>query len=126
VNDNLALNVGDVLLRRKLLGFWHPGVAVGPDAVFHNTPERGEHLSSVAQFAAGESIEVRPTGADPRSVIARARDALSRPRRYNLATRNCEHTVSEILWGFAKSPTFVCAGAVILLALATYLVFRGR
>lgn len=126
MNYNHVLTIGDLLSRPKLLGLMeHYGVVVGPNAIFHNTPQKGEHVSPMADFAAGEKVKVRRTGADPWGVIARLRKALARPQKYDLATRNCEHTVTEVLSGIPKSPTFVVV-ALIAVAVVLYLFFRGR
>jgi hypothetical protein len=97
--------IGDLLIRDKALGiFDHIGVVVAPNTVLQNTPERGEHLAPVEEFAAGQPIKVRLTGADSSRVAARARKILANAKAYNPFSRNCEHTASEVLHGVAKSP----------------------
>jgi hypothetical protein len=101
-----AINIGDILTKRKLLGLIeHRGVVIGDDTVLHNTPQRGEHAVTVADFAGGQAITVKPTGADPSVVSARSREILAKPRRYNPLRRNCEHTASDASRGDAESPT---------------------
>ena len=71
---NHAPAIGDLLIRDKALGiFDHIGVVVASNLVLQNTPERGEHIALVQEFAAGQPIKVQRTGADPSCVIARAR-----------------------------------------------------
>lgn len=108
--------VGDLLMRPKALGIVeHVGIIVGADAVYHNTPERGEHVSSVAEFAAGKPVNAVATGVEPASVLNRVQGALSRPKKYCPVTRNCEHSVSEVLLGIAKSPQLL--GIIVPLAI---------
>ena len=48
---------GDILLRRK--GFvLHKGIALGNGRVFHNTPIKGEHVSTEEHFRAGHRMYV--------------------------------------------------------------------
>jgi hypothetical protein len=112
--------IGDVLVREKALGiFNHVGVLVAPNTVLQNTPEKGEHLAAVPEFAAGQPIKVLPTGANPSGVIARARRVLSNAKPYHPISRNCEHTATEVVRGFARSPQllfFVGLAIVIMLA----------
>ena len=105
MNYNSALSVGDVLVRPKFFGLVpHVGVLVGSNAVLTNTPAKGEHLSTLQDFSTGETITVRPSGAEPAGVIARAQKVLASPKRYNAVRRNCQHTVTEIVQGVAESP----------------------
>jgi hypothetical protein len=111
------LKIGDIVSRLKFPGVRHVGVVVGPDAVCHNTPERGEHVSTIAEFAAGQEIAVKHSGITPAVIIANAKRILANPKRYDAAVRNCEHTVSEILSGIAESSAVAVCGIVgILLA----------
>jgi len=92
---------GDVLSRRK--GFvMHRGIALGDGRVLHNTPFRGEHVTTEAEFAAGKRIYVTPL--DPQH----RRDVLARAARhgdgYHLFNNNCEHTVSRTVSGVPESP----------------------
>jgi len=81
---------GDVVARRKGL-VMHHGVVLADGRILHNTPRRGEHVSSLAEFRSGRRIHrVGSTG---------ARGTYSEGRRYNLFTNNCEHTVSRYTRG---------------------------
>jgi hypothetical protein len=118
-------SIGDMLMRPKALSIVnHVGVAVGNDAVFHNTPERGEHVSSIAEFAAGKAVNAVSTGAEPMSVMTRVRRALSMPKKYCPVTRNCEHSVSDALSGKAKSPQLSALLAVVVV-LAILAIIAG-
>lgn len=114
--------VGDMLFRPKMNGFIeHEGIVVGPDLVLDNTPEKGEHLGTITEFAAGEKVRVQRTNANQSDVMRRAQQVLSRRKNYNAAFRNCQHTVSEVLTGTAQSATvallFLCGGLLLLIAL---------
>ncbi|NBC22867.1 MAG: hypothetical protein GVY21_05265 [Gammaproteobacteria bacterium] len=85
---------GDVVARRKGL-VMHHGVVLADGRILHNTPRRGEHVSTLAEFGKGHRIyRVGSTG---------ARRAYSEGRRYNLFTNNCEHTVSRYTHGRPSS-----------------------
>jgi hypothetical protein len=108
---------GDILSRRK--GFvMHRGIALGDGRVLHNTPFRGEHIATEAEFSAGKRVYV--TRLDPmhrRTVLDRARE---HGDGYHLFNNNCEHTVSRTVSGVPESPQLrgivggVLAGGLVL------------
>jgi hypothetical protein len=113
--DPASIRVGDILSRPKCYGVvQHIGICVGHDLVLSNMPEKGEHLSSVEEFCDGEPLSIRPSGADPVFVIARARKILSNPRRYHAVFRNCQHTTNEAAFGVAKSPAMKSGMSIAL------------
>lgn len=120
-----SLSIGAFLLRPKLLGISHVGVWMGGGAVFHNAPDRGEHISSVAEFANGEKIRVEPTRADPMAVVARVRSKLRQPRGYDLISNNCEHAANHVVIGRAFSGQLRVAAVVVALGII-YLALRKR
>jgi hypothetical protein len=125
MNYNFAIGIGDVLARPKFFGLvQHLGVLVGYNLVLTNTPERGEHIATLHEFSANEQITVHRTGADPSTVVARARGILARPKRYDPVLRNCQHTVNEIVKGVAESPLVRCAGLLGLIGLIYFTVRR--
>lgn len=125
MNYNQTISVGDWVMRPKFFGLLeHIGVFLGNNMVYHNTPERGEHVSTLREFSAGQPVKVQRTGAEPSSVIARAKKALANPKEYDAARRNCQHTASEIVYGVAKSPFVVTC--VILLAVILLVMFLTR
>ena len=116
-------SIGDLLVRPKAFGIVkHVGVLVAHNTVLQNTPEKGEHLTTMAEFAAGAPVTVLPTGAHPSHVMARARQILARAKAYNPLARNCEHTATEAVRGVAKSPQllFFAAFAVIIALLVIF------
>lgn len=108
---------GDILARRKGL-VMHRGVALGDGRVLHNTPWRGEHIASEADFAAGQRVYVERVAREQRALALRHADSGS-VRDYNLLTNNCEHTVTRATTGRAHSPQLrgivagVAAGAIV-------------
>ena len=97
---------GDVVSRRKGL-VMHRGIALGDGRVLHNTPGRGEHISSEHEFAAGHRVHVRSGSLeDRRRALAHAEHFERSPsgRRYHLFGNNCEHTVHRATSGEPRSP----------------------
>ena len=95
---------GDVIARRKGLVV-HKGVVLEDGSVLHNMPERGEHVSSISEFADGRRVEVRPQPLDVRrNAVRRAESVLRAPRTYDLLGHNCDHTVTRLTEGRPRSP----------------------
>ncbi len=104
-------------MRPKIQGFvTHMSTVVGHGLVLHNTPEKGEHIATVEEFAAGQPVAVKQTGANPQAVVERARKIVSNPQGYHPVKRNCEHTVFEVVYGIAKSPQFIFWASVAIVA----------
>jgi len=90
--------------RRKGL-VMHRGIALGDGRVLHNTPLRGEHICSEAEFRAGKRMYTANLDGDVRHRTLRRAHAHAREGRgYNLLTNNCEHTVSRTMHGRSHSP----------------------
>jgi len=106
---------GDILARRKAF-VMHKGIALGDGRVLHNTPWRGEHVSTEREFLAGKRLRVTRLDAQARRRALGAAQQSS--RRYNLFTNNCEHTVNRATTGKATSPQLqgwlVGAGVAVL------------
>ena len=49
------LNIGDVLLRRKLL-VMHVGIYLGEDCVLHSSPSKGQQKTSLDMFRKGGEV----------------------------------------------------------------------
>lgn len=116
------LNAGDIVSRRKGL-VMHRGVALGDGRILHNTPTRGEHISSEAEFRAGRRLYVQNSAASPHVQALRNRRSHP-PRKYNVLTNNCEHTVSRTSHGRAESPQLRAWVLGTGLALATFALTR--
>jgi hypothetical protein len=120
---NYIPTIGDLLVRPKAGGLInHVGVLVAHNTVLQNTPDKGEHVATVAEFAAGTPVKVVSTGVPPSLVVARAREILARAKSYHPFARNCEHTATEAVVGVAKSPQllFYVALAVIVTLLVIF------
>ncbi|MEZ5559470.1 MAG: hypothetical protein R3E86_13125 [Pseudomonadales bacterium] len=92
---------GDVVARRKGL-VMHKGVVLPDGNILHNTPGRGEHVSSPREFSAGRRLYV--TSRRDQHPGWRPGVAPRTGARYNLFTNNCEHTVSRATHGQPESP----------------------
>ncbi len=111
------------LLRRRKGPVMHTGVSLGDGRVLHNTPGRGEHVSTLEDFAKGKTIRVSPGSADARVRIqALDEDDLQRP--YNLFVNNCEHTASRVTDGRPSSPQLKKIAVEALIGAALLLVLR--
>ena len=95
---------GDIVSRRKG-PVMHKGIALGDGQVFHNTPFRGEHVSTEREFRRGHRLHVERLDSTERQRVLQAARAAS-PHRYNLFANNCEHTVSRARTGVAGSQQF--------------------
>lgn len=90
---------GDVVARRKGL-VMHHGVVLSDGRVLHNTPRRGEHISTLDDFRRGRRVyRVGRAGVGMASLVPAAVPL----RHYNLFTNNCEHTVSRLTEGRPRS-----------------------
>jgi hypothetical protein len=98
-----GLRPGDVVSRPKG-PVTHVGVVVDGGGVLHNTPGRGEHVSSVAAFAAGRPLRVERHAESDRHRLAAAASGHGPRGRYHLLANNCEHLVSRVRDGRADSP----------------------
>ena len=117
MNHQSYLAIGTLLLRPKFLAIIQPqGVVVGHNAVLHNTPDKGEHVSTFGEFASGQPVHASASEADPCEVTNRARQVLSNPRPYDLFARNCQHTASALIRGVAKSP-WIAMGVILVLVI---------
>ena len=104
--------VGDIVARRKGL-VMHKGLMVGADKVLHNTPLRGEHVSSLQDFARGRRVRRE---AQVQTTVAHAHPQAPR-RSYHLLRNNCEHTVYRAVGETARSPQLRAWGLGAALAL---------
>ena len=113
---------GDVVSRRKGV-VMHRGLVMADGRILHNTPGRGEHLSSLEEFQSGRRLHVQRRALDERRrALAQAR--AQQAGRYNLFTNNCEHTVHRAASGKAHSPQLRGWVAGIGLAGATMALTR--
>jgi hypothetical protein len=96
---------GDIVSRRK--GFvMHKGLVLRDGRILHNTPFHGEHVCSEEEFRAGKRLHVSRQSMEARQRALRAAGN-HQSRSYNLLTNNCEHTVTRVAHGEARSPQLV-------------------
>lgn len=113
---------GDIVARRK--GFlMHQGVVLRDGTVLHNTPLRGEHVSTEAEFRRGKPMRVRRLDEAQRGNTLRYAEQGAR-RGYNLFTNNCEHTVTRAAGGCAESPQLVTWAAAVGTAAVAFALTR--
>ncbi|MBV1905992.1 MAG: lecithin retinol acyltransferase family protein [Pseudomonadales bacterium] len=95
---------GDVVSRRKGLVL-HKGVILEDGCILHNTPLRGEHISTREEFARGHRVSVVNMSAEEReAALEHANNFHHEARNYHLLRNNCEHTVTRATTGSARSP----------------------
>lgn len=114
---------GDVVEVTKWGVVRHPMIHVGDGWFIEKavTSEvRARHASS---FAAPQHFRVnyRPHPVRAQQIVARAAARLG-PERYDVLTANCEHFVSEVVTGRARSPQAEAVGAADALGLAALVV----
>ena len=114
---------GDLVARRKGL-VMHHGIALGGGRVLHNTPFRGEHISSEEEFLAGQRLHVTRLPYDARVRALRHADDWTGGRGYNLLTNNCEHTVTRAMSGAARSPQLIGWAAGVAVGAAAFALTR--
>ena len=94
----------------------HHGLLMDDGQVLHNTPFRGEHVSSYDDFSKGRDVYQHSTESlDSSNDSQRLREAIAQRRHYNPFTNNCEHTVNRIVSGQAQSSQLeeIALGSVV-------------
>lgn len=107
-----------VISRRKAGAFQHIGLQLPDGRVVHCAPGKGEHLSSVEEFADGQDVTIIrevPPG-DHNATIARIVAALQSPRPYDVFSNNCEMFANRMTGQKAESAQL--QGALILMGMA--------
>lgn len=116
---------GDIILRRKG-PVMHQGIALGDDRVLHNTPRRGEHISSMEDFRRGKRVRARRLDETQRARALHHAQAATQggARRYNVFRNNCEHTVTRATTGKARSSQLVAVGAGVVIGTVLLVAVR--
>lgn len=113
---------GDLVSRSKGILLRHWGVYLGGDQVLHNSPECGEHVSGLDEFASGHEVQIHPVASEKRPwVIESALKVLANPKGYDIFRNNCEHTANRIVIGQACSPQL----RLVLVVLAVGILLRA-
>ena len=111
---------GDIVVRDKGV-FRHLGIVVDGGMVLHNTPELGEHVSSMHEFCQGKPYRVIQIPTAFRwIVLANASRIAAYPRRYDAVSNNCEHTVTQAL---GQQPHSSQLTAVLMFGAAAALLY---
>lgn len=86
--------------------FTHVGLSLGDGFVFHNNPERGEHVSSLADFGKGKPIslagQLEPF--DFHKAVQNLASVMKAPKAYHPTDNNCEQSLNRLLGRPAISP----------------------
>lgn len=114
MNNNLS--PGDIIYRKKAYAYNHYGIYVGNNKVFHNTPLKGEHFTTLGEFLNGEKLEIQPSTYQEKLKRLENVRAKRNFEGYNLFTHNCEHTITSV------SGVFPFSKQLILTALFTIAV----
>ena len=104
----------------------HQGIALGEGRVLHNTPRRGEHVSSMEDFRRGKALRARRLDDTQRArALHHAHEAAGRRvQRYHLFRNNCEHTVTRATTGQARSPQLMAIAAGLVVGAVTLVAIR--
>jgi lecithin:retinol acyltransferase len=108
------------LISRPKLGFLrHLGVLLPDGRVAHCTPERGEHLSTVEEFAAGQDVRIERVIPIEQclSTLQRIAQTMAKPSPYHLFTNNCETFANRSIGERAMGAQLAGFGVLIVLAL---------
>ncbi len=114
---------GTILARPKG-PFTHWGVVTEFGTVFHNTPERGEHESSLDEFRAGNPVSAIYRVTNLNRLFTRLRERRVRPRSYDAALWNCEDTVAYLAGGWPRLSQVI--GVALVVAVVVTLVVALR
>jgi hypothetical protein len=120
-----ALSIGTIIARVKAGVAEHVGVITAPNVVLHNTPARGEHESTLAEFAAGQTITIKGRVRDVMTFMNRVWRKRQNLRPYDLVSNNCEHTISALTSDEPSSPQLRAWGIVAVVAIAFAALMRS-
>jgi hypothetical protein len=125
MNFNNFLPQMAIVAREKLTGLGtHVGVLQSNGTVFHTTHDRGPHIVSLPEFAAGKAVTVNRVipSSEHYAVQVRILLELMNPSPYHLFENNCEIVANRVAGKPAVSPQvllWLLAGLLGGLALAT-------
>jgi hypothetical protein len=126
MNYQNSVGTWRLLSKPKLGGMLnHMGILRPDGLVVHNSPSRGEYVSTVAEFAAGQVIS--DCGEIPTAYISTLKKNLAvlamNQKPYNALNNNCEHLITKLLGGRSRSPQLERYATVALAAALFGLVF---
>lgn len=101
--------------------YQHVGAYYGNGLVFHNHQNNGAELVSLQQFSNGKNVVVLEGGVkDVYAFYNRVHHVLASRQPYDFVKNNCEHSVSYVREGIAKSPQFIFYGILSLFVVGAY------
>lgn len=109
----LTFEIGDRIAINKALFITHFGIYIGDGMVIDNSAQHGRvEQRTLEEFAGQEKAYIIPHTSmfSPNEIVVRAKEGLGRP--YRLLSRNCEHFVTDILFGKPQSKQVALAAAV--------------
>ena len=113
----------DILIvsRPKFGALRHVGVLLPNGYVAHCAPGRGEHVSTVEEFASGHdmTIDRAVPHMEHTGTLQRIAEAMRSPKPYNVTKNNCEMFANRVTTGKAESPQL--QGTIVLLGLAMFM-----
>jgi lecithin:retinol acyltransferase len=106
--------------------FRHVGILLPDGRVAHCAPSRGEHISTVEEFAAGQDVTIERllTPEQCASSLRRIAEAMCAPKAYDGLTNNCEMFVNRMIGQRSESPQL--QGAALLIGLAALARWAAR
>lgn len=126
-----GLEAGDTLSRRKgpatHVGIYLGTGWLGQPQVFHSTPERGPHISSLEDFLQGNPLlnVEKPQPMQRAGILARVHDELRNPAPHDLLSNNCQHVVNRVVNGESFSEGVRFAGLILaMMGLVMTMVMR--
>jgi len=114
-----------VISRQKAGMLRHVGVLLPDGRVAHCSPDRGEHISTIEEFADGRDVKIDRAVpiVDHWPTVQRIVSAMQTPKAYDLVTNNCEIFANRVTGQKEESPQL--QGAVILLAVFALLALAA-
>ena len=114
-----------VIARPKFSGGGeHWGVMFSGNLVAHNTPERGEHVSTLQEFAPnGRFRVVRHVLPEHfHESMRRIHESVQTPRGYHATKNNCQTFANRVTGEAPRSPSVEGAGLLALAGLFVYVL----
>ncbi len=101
----------------------HQMILTRSGMIFHNTPDKGEHLTTLDDALAGlpgKRFDIKPEYQE--AAYIRLIESIKNPQAYDAILNNCQHTVNRILTGVAESPTLKIVGIITVTVGVTVLI----
>jgi hypothetical protein len=107
------------------LFYQHVGTYYGNGLVLHNHQKNGAELVSLQEFSNGKNVALLEGGVnDVYAFFNRIHHVLASGQPYDFIKNNCEHTVSYVREGVARSPQLIFCGIISLCAVGAYVCLQ--